>query len=124
MAQIRKKIGDYMHMISTDEGVHLAWAATFNGEQDIYYSFITPDVMSATHNPPETSNTFIITPNPFRKATRLEYTLPRKKPLYSSIFMTLKGSRSFRFLKVPEKRVRIGKCYLASAYPAFIMANS
>jgi hypothetical protein len=74
----QEKIGDYMHMISTDEGVHLAWAATFNGEQDIYYSFITPDVMSATHNPPETSNTFIITPNPFRKATRLEYTLREK----------------------------------------------
>lgn len=36
----QQKIGDYFHMISFDEGAHLAWAATFNGEEDIYYSFI------------------------------------------------------------------------------------
>ena len=33
----QQKIGDYYHMISDDVGAHLAWAATFNGEQDIYY---------------------------------------------------------------------------------------
>ncbi len=31
------KIGDYYHMISDDVGAHLAWAATFNFEQDVYY---------------------------------------------------------------------------------------
>lgn len=36
----QNKMGDYFHMISFNEGAHLAWAATFNGEQDIYYSFI------------------------------------------------------------------------------------
>jgi hypothetical protein len=34
---IQKKVGDYYHMISDDVGAHLAWAATFNGEQDVYY---------------------------------------------------------------------------------------
>ncbi|MDH3216191.1 MAG: T9SS type A sorting domain-containing protein [Candidatus Krumholzibacteria bacterium] len=33
----QNKIGDYYHMISDDVGAHLAWAATFNGEQDVYY---------------------------------------------------------------------------------------
>ena len=33
----QNKIGDYYHMVSDDVGVHLAWAATFNGEQDVYY---------------------------------------------------------------------------------------
>ncbi|MCH8824740.1 MAG: hypothetical protein IH984_14670 [Planctomycetes bacterium] len=31
------KIGDYYDMVSDDVGANLAWAATFNGEQDVYY---------------------------------------------------------------------------------------
>jgi hypothetical protein len=31
------KIGDYYQMLSDDTGAHLAFAATFNGEQDVYY---------------------------------------------------------------------------------------
>ncbi len=33
----QNKLGDYYHMESDDVGVDLAWAATFNGEQDVYY---------------------------------------------------------------------------------------
>lgn len=33
----QNKIGDYYHMVSDNAGVHLAFAATFNGEQDVYY---------------------------------------------------------------------------------------
>ncbi len=33
----QNKIGDYYHMVSDDVGASLAWAATFNGEQDVYY---------------------------------------------------------------------------------------
>jgi len=32
------KIGDYYHMVSTANAGHLAYSATFNGEQDTYYS--------------------------------------------------------------------------------------
>ncbi|MEM9412840.1 MAG: dockerin type I domain-containing protein, partial [Planctomycetota bacterium] len=31
------KIGDYYDMRSTDDAVHIAYSATFNGEQDVYY---------------------------------------------------------------------------------------
>jgi hypothetical protein len=31
------KIGDYYDMVSDVVGAHVAWAATFNGEQDVYY---------------------------------------------------------------------------------------
>jgi len=31
------KLGDYYHLVSDNVGAHLAWAATFNGEQDVYY---------------------------------------------------------------------------------------
>jgi len=37
------KIGDYYDMISDDEGAHLAYATTFNGEQDVYYVNLFPD---------------------------------------------------------------------------------
>jgi hypothetical protein len=36
------KMGDYFDMVSNNTGAHLAWANTLNGEQDVYYSFITP----------------------------------------------------------------------------------
>ncbi|MEK6644097.1 MAG: sialidase family protein [Planctomycetota bacterium] len=38
----QNKIGDYYHMISYNDAAHLAYAATFNGEQDVYYMRITP----------------------------------------------------------------------------------
>lgn len=33
----QNKIGDYYDMVSEDEFVHIAYTATFNGEQDVYY---------------------------------------------------------------------------------------
>ncbi len=36
----QNKMGDYFHMVSDNNGANLAWAATFNGEQDVYYSYI------------------------------------------------------------------------------------
>ncbi|MBE0572747.1 MAG: T9SS type A sorting domain-containing protein [Ignavibacteriaceae bacterium] len=37
----QNKMGDYFDMVSEINGAHLAWAATFTGGQDVYYSFIT-----------------------------------------------------------------------------------
>ncbi len=37
----QNKMGDYYDMVSDSIGASLAWAATFNNEQDVYYSFIT-----------------------------------------------------------------------------------
>lgn len=31
------KLGDYYHMVADDFGVNIAYAATFNGEQDVYF---------------------------------------------------------------------------------------
>jgi hypothetical protein len=36
----QNKMGDYFHMVSDNNGASLAWAATFNNEQDVYYSYI------------------------------------------------------------------------------------
>ncbi len=42
----QQKMGDYFDMISNNTGAHLAWVHTLNGEQDIYYSFITPPALT------------------------------------------------------------------------------
>ncbi|HMD14888.1 MAG TPA: T9SS type A sorting domain-containing protein, partial [Bacteroidota bacterium] len=36
----QNKMGDYYHMISDNNGAHLAFSATFNGEEDVYYGHI------------------------------------------------------------------------------------
>ena len=39
----QNKLGDYYTMISDASGGSLAWAATFNGEQDVYFLRVFPD---------------------------------------------------------------------------------
>ncbi len=45
----QNKIGDYYHMISQNSWVSLAFAATLNGEEDVYYMRIP-----TTTKPPKT----------------------------------------------------------------------
>ncbi|MEK7258049.1 MAG: FlgD immunoglobulin-like domain containing protein [Bacteroidota bacterium] len=72
----QQKIGDYYHSISDNEGAHLAWAATFNGEEDIFYSFIKPALPSAVGDKKVASVAALRTaPNPFRERTRIEYSI-------------------------------------------------
>lgn len=40
----QNKMGDYYHVISDNGGAHVAWAATFNGEEDVYYTYISRGV--------------------------------------------------------------------------------
>lgn len=37
------KLGDYYHMVSDNAAGNLAFAATFNGEQDVFFVRVTPD---------------------------------------------------------------------------------
>jgi hypothetical protein len=39
----QEKIGDYYTLVADEEGVNVAYAATFNGEQDIYFVRLFPD---------------------------------------------------------------------------------
>jgi hypothetical protein len=41
----QNKMGDYFDMVSDIDGARLAWAATFNGGQDVYYSYIFGDIV-------------------------------------------------------------------------------
>ncbi len=44
----QNKLGDYLDMVSDSTGAHLAWANTFNGEQDVNYSHIIPPLATGT----------------------------------------------------------------------------
>jgi hypothetical protein len=46
----QNKMGDYFDMISDNNGAHLAWANTLNGEEDVYYSNIVPGINTGIEN--------------------------------------------------------------------------
>lgn len=74
----QNKIGDYYHMISDEEGAHLAWSATFNGEQDVYYSYIQPSTISSVGDQPALDTYFklkSVGPNPFNEVSNIEFEL-------------------------------------------------
>jgi len=72
------KLGDYFDMFSDNNAAHLAWAATFNGEQDIYYSRI--DLTTGIENK-KTRTRYSLQqnfPNPFKDKTSINYQVPNK----------------------------------------------
>lgn len=71
----QEKMGDYFHMVSDDGGAHLAWANTLNGEQDVYYSYITPGPVSVGETEDRDFMSLSNYPNPCSDHTTLQYTL-------------------------------------------------
>lgn len=73
----QEKIGDYYDMESDDAGAHLAWANTFNQEQDVYYTHIIPQIVGMEENPEEPELfTVAAYPNPFSDAGTVQYQVP------------------------------------------------
>ena len=70
------KIGDYYHMVSDNQGADLAWAATFNGGQDVYYLRIPRQGPVAVSEPQRRFAFHPGEPNPFHTFTTLRFDLP------------------------------------------------
>jgi hypothetical protein len=88
----QNKMGDYFDMVSSDSCVHLAWAATFNGEQDVYYGRITPIPVAIDVRAQKTANNFSLTqnyPNPFNPSTTIKFNLLKTSEVTLKIFTIL-----------------------------------
>lgn len=88
----QEKMGDYFDIVSSNEGVHLAWVNTLNGEQDVYYSFITPPALTGAQDLSKNLNIFIY-PNPTDGHFEISCTGQKMKveiftPLGNSVFST------------------------------------
>jgi len=74
----QSKMGDYFDMRSDDQGFSLAWAATFNGEQDVYFTRKgAPAVAALPGADPASTALLRSEPNPFRLATDVSFRIPR-----------------------------------------------
>jgi hypothetical protein len=72
----QNKMGDYFHMISDDAGFSLAWAATLNGEQDVYYGRKTLPTTAVAEGTALRGGPLWSDPNPFRQSTTIRYMVP------------------------------------------------
>jgi len=73
----QSKMGDYFDMVSDNDGAHLAWANTFNQEEDVYYTHIIPTIVGLEENTPNAEKPALsCTPNPFTGDAMISYTLP------------------------------------------------
>jgi hypothetical protein len=70
------KIGDYYHMISDPGGADLAWAATFNGEQDVYYLRIPSQTTAVAGDRDRRFRLHPNLPNPFASSTAIRFDMP------------------------------------------------
>ncbi|MGE5425351.1 MAG: T9SS type A sorting domain-containing protein [Syntrophothermus sp.] len=74
------KIGDYIDIISDNRGAHLAWSATFNGEQDVYYSYIINDITTGIKTVvPGKYAAVSCYPNPSKENTTLRLQIPAEQ---------------------------------------------
>lgn len=73
---VQQKMGDYFDMKSDDGGAHLAWSNTMNGEEDVYYSYIT--IITAIEQNQGVANNYSLScsPNPFLAQTTIKYKTP------------------------------------------------
>ena len=68
----QNKIGDYIGMVSDNDGGNVAYTATFNGEQDVYYVRVSPALATAPTPTP--------TPTPIATATPTPTATPSATP--------------------------------------------
>jgi len=72
----QQKMGDYFHMISFNDFAYLAWAATFNGEQDIFFSKIEQEPVSSNSNITNLRDQIEVYPNPFNERLNIKVSNP------------------------------------------------
>ncbi len=82
---IQQKMGDYFDMVSDNLGAHLSWAATFNGEQDVYYGRISLEPLQTVSAAQSIGTLLPNYPNPFSTNTNLPFSLKNSGSVTLSI---------------------------------------
>jgi hypothetical protein len=83
----QNKMGDYFDMVSDESSAHLAWASTLNGEQDVYYGRITPQLTGIGDNPQKSDFVSVSAyPNPFKEKVTIRYSLNKSGIVNLSVF--------------------------------------
>jgi hypothetical protein len=79
----QNKMGDYITIVSDNSGGNVAYCATFNQEEDIYFVRVTPSIGSPTPTPtitPTATPTATSTPTPSPTATSTPTATPSPTP--------------------------------------------
>ena len=84
----QNKMGDYFDMVSDEGGAHLAWANTLNGEEDVYYAHITPEVVVGLDKKKAENTSYNLRnyPNPFSNHTSVLYYLPGEENVNLTLY--------------------------------------
>jgi hypothetical protein len=108
----QNKMGDYFDMVSDDDGADLAFAATFNGEQDVYYMRVTRGIsISFPNGVPE-----ILTPGqPTEITVRIDPASENYVPGSATLYYRYGTGE---FLTAPLQELG-GDLFLATLLPAF-----
>ncbi len=112
------KMGDYFDMESDETSAHLAWANTFNGEEDVYYSTITP-VIDGVHEGagPDQLYTMNASPNPFSDHSSLNYFIPSDAPVKITL-VTIYGQEVLTLADEPQTRGKHTVTFSGAGLPA------
>jgi len=82
----QNKMGDYFDMVSDEGGAQLAWANTINGEQDVYYSYITPEMVGVEDESIHNHVDVNVFPNPCSEKLNIRYSLDEAVQIYLSVY--------------------------------------
>ncbi len=94
----QNKMGDYYDMVSDNNGVHLAWANTINGGQDVYYTHIDPEAILEVNDPISVVNNALVYPNPFKNVTTISFLMKNEEQVTVNVYDIL-GRKQTTLLK-------------------------
>ena len=86
----QNKMGDYFDMISDSTGANIAWAGTFNGEEDVYFGRITNSAMVNVQKEadgiPQSLYLRQNYPNPLNDYTTISFNLPTSSHVKLAVY--------------------------------------